>query len=177
LFADHGLNADKDCQLIELKPPEMVTALATGQIDAFIVAEPFGAQAQLQNVGKVLALSKEIWPEHICCVLNVRESVLSEQKESVQEIVDAFIEAGHFVEGHESEAAELSTQYLGQKKEVIDYVLTHPKGRVSYADLVPKTQDFVDTQRLLVEYGIAPGGLNLADYVDDSFAKRASAAP
>lgn len=173
IFRDHGLDVDKDAQLLELKPPEMVNALATGQIDAFIVAEPFGGQAELQKVGKVLALSKDIWPEHICCVLNIRESVIAAQRDAVQETVNAFVEAGHFAEEHASEAAALSTAYLGQKKEVVEYVLTNPKGRVRFNNLLPQASDFTETQRYLKEFAIASEGPDVATYLDDSFARRA----
>ncbi len=55
--------------IIVLKPPEMIGALKTGQIDAFIAWEPYPAKAQTMGVGQVLLRSGEIWKDHPCCVL------------------------------------------------------------------------------------------------------------
>ena len=45
--------------IIVLKPPEMIGALKTDQIDAFIAWEPYPAKAQTMGVGRVLLTSGE----------------------------------------------------------------------------------------------------------------------
>lgn len=170
---EHGIKPDSDVKLIDMSPPEMVNALATGKVDAFIVAEPFGGQAELQKVGKVLVLSKDMWPGHICCTLNVNETLIGKQPEVVEELVAGFAKAANFIEGNRPEAAKLSVKYLGQKPEVIEHVLASPKDRITYVDLVPKLADYVATQDYMIAFGITKDRIDLAQYVDDRFARKA----
>ncbi len=173
ILSEKGIDANKDLKIVDMAPPEMVQALASQQIGGFIVAEPFGGQAELQKVGKVLMLSKDIWPNHICCVLNVQEDIIAKYPEAVQELVDGVVAAGKFIEGNRSQAAGLSTKYLGQKQEVIFHVLTNPKDRVTYDNLLPTMDDLKATQDYMLNFGIAQKPVELAAYLDDSFARKA----
>lgn len=171
-----GLDADRDVQLVELAPPEMVNALSTRRIAGYIVAEPFGAQAELKGVGKVLVLSKDIWPNHICCALLLREDLVAAHPDAVQELVSGFSAAGTFAETHREEAAALSKQYLGQDPKTVLHVLTTPPGRVTYDDLVPTMADLKATQDDLLKYRIAPASVDLSTFLDDRFARAAAVA-
>src|SRR5208282_5188137 len=55
-LTNNGLALNK-VNIIVLKPPEMIGALRTGQIDAFIAWEPFPAKAVTSGVGRVLVTS------------------------------------------------------------------------------------------------------------------------
>jgi len=174
-LSDNGLDATNDVTLIEMAPPEMVNALATGRVQAFIVAEPFGAQAEMQHVGKIQILSKDIWPDHICCALNLRQNIIESEPAAVEELVARLVDAGRFIESQPKEAATLGTRYLGQKPEVLEYVLTTPKGRVTFNDLAPTPKDFAVTQDYLRTFGVSDGTVDLGAYLDDSFARKAGA--
>ncbi|MDI6725861.1 MAG: ABC transporter substrate-binding protein [Smithellaceae bacterium] len=160
-------------ELLEMAPPEMVQSLASGQIQAFIVAEPFGAQAEMQKVGRVLILSKDIWPNHICCVLNIHEQFIKDNRTAVQELVDGLVDAGGFITREPQQAAKLSLGYLGQRPEVIAHVLTTPRDRVTFDQLFPTREDFAVTQSLMTRFKIAEGTVNLDEYIDPSFARKA----
>jgi NitT/TauT family transport system substrate-binding protein len=175
ILASAGLEAGRDVQIVEMPPPEMVQALATDRIGGFIVAEPFGGQAELQNVGKVLTLSKDVWPNHVCCALLVREDLIAAHAQVVQELVDGLVAAGRFVGEHRDEAAELSTRYLGQKPEVIRHVLTHPHDRVTYDNLLPELNDLEVTQADMLRFDIATSRVELGTFLDDRFARHAYA--
>ncbi|WP_425060075.1 hypothetical protein SCACP_07230 [Sporomusa carbonis] len=173
VLTEKGINPNSDVKLLDMAPPEMVNALSTGKVDAFIVAEPFGGQAEMQKVGKVLVLSKDIWHDHMCCVLNVQEELIQKNPEAVEELVGGLAKAANFIDANPQEAAKLSLKYLGQKQEVIEYVLTNPKGRITFANLVPNLQDFAVTQDYLVQFGITKDKIDLVQYIDDRFAKKA----
>lgn len=106
-LSDHGVQ-DSEVKFVDMAPPEMVNALSVGKIEGFIVAEPFGGQAELQKIGKVLVLSKDIWQDHICCVLNIQESVIKEHPESVEELVGSLVKAATFIDQNPGEAAKSS---------------------------------------------------------------------
>jgi NitT/TauT family transport system substrate-binding protein len=169
ILTEKGIDPDKDVRLIDMAPPEMVNALSTGRIDAFIVAEPFGAQAQNQNQGKVLIFSKDIWKNHICCLLNLREDVIAQSPDAVEELVAGIVKTGHYIEKNPVEAARISKKYLGQKPEVIEFVLTSPKGRVTYNNLAITKKDLQDTQNYMVAFGITKEKIDLNTYLDSRF--------
>lgn len=173
ILAKEGLDADRDVRLVELPPPEMVQSLARGAIAAFIVAEPFGAQAELRKLGKVLALSKDVWPNHVCCALNAREDLIAAHPEAVQELVTALTDAGRFATDHPHEAAELSKPFLGQNPAVVEHAMTQPPGRVTYDDLVPTLADLGDTQDDMIKYKLATAAVDLPKFLDDRFARKA----
>lgn len=173
LLVENHIDPSRDLKIIDMAPPEMVNALATGRIHGYIVAEPFGAQAEAQKVGKVLTLSKDIWPNHICCVLNLRETVINSHPEAVQELVAGFIRTAAFIEANPAQAAKGSTKILGQRPELIEKVLTSPRDRLSFVNLVPSKSDFAATQDYMVKFGIAKDKVDLAGYLDDRFARKA----
>jgi len=65
VLTKHGMD-ERNVNIIVLKPPEMIGALRTDQIDAFIAWEPYPAQAVVMNVGRVLIASHDIWKDHPC---------------------------------------------------------------------------------------------------------------
>jgi NitT/TauT family transport system substrate-binding protein len=172
VLSERGLNADRDVRLIDMAPPEMVNALSTGRIDAYIVAEPFGAQAQKLRQGKVLVYSKDIWKNHICCLLNLREEVIAWNPEAVKELVAGVIKTGRFIEAYPAEAAKLSKRYLGQRPDVIEYVLTTPKDRVTYHNLAISLRELKRTQNYMVSFGITKTKIDLGSYLDSRFIPR-----
>lgn len=172
MLKDHGMDPNKDVRLIDMAPPEMVNALSTSSIDAFVVAEPFGAQADLHNIGKVLIHSKDIWKDHVCCTLNLREEVISTRPDITQELVNGFVQAANFIEANPKEAAKLSKRYLGQRKEVIEHVLMSSKDIVSYNNLLVTEYDLNSTQDLMVSFNIAKNRIDAHDYLDSTFAKK-----
>jgi NitT/TauT family transport system substrate-binding protein len=173
VLAENGLKPGSDVRLLDMAPPEMVVALATGRIDGFIVAEPFGAQAEAQKVGKILKLSKDIWPDHICCVLNLQERLIAAQPEAVQDLVSGLTRTAAFIKENPAEAAKGSVKFLGQSPRIIETVLTTPKGRITFDNLVPAADDFAATQDLMIEFGVAKAKVDLTSYLDTSFALRA----
>lgn len=169
VLTEHQMDPTRDLRIVDMAPPEMVNALATGRIDGFIVAEPFGAQAEAHEVGKILMLSKDIWPDHICCVLNVREAVIDKHPEAVQEMVSGMARAATFIEERPAEAAKGSVKLIGQRPAIVERVLTTPQGRLTFHDLVPREADFDATQDYMTAFGIAKGKMDLAGYLNASF--------
>lgn len=173
LLRDNGIDPTKDVSLLDMSPPEMVNALSTGKIDGFVVAEPFGAQAQLQKVGKVLIHSRDIWKDHVCCTLNLREEIITARPDSTQELINGFIKTANFIESNPLEAVKLSKKYLGQKPEVIEHVLTSSKDIVSYNNLVISNNDFDATQSYMTAFGVSKEPIDGKTYLDSSFAQKA----
>lgn len=172
VLTEKGLDPARDLKIIDMAPPEMVVALSTGRIHGFIVAEPFGAQAEAQKVGKVLTLSKDIWQDHICCVLNVQETLVQKYPGELQELIAGFQQTAKFIEADPVQAAKGSVKILGQKAEIVERVLTSPRDRLTFNNLAPARADFAATQDYMVKFGIAKAKVDLSSYLDDRFARR-----
>lgn len=172
VLTEKGIDPTHDLKIIDMAPPEMVVALATGRIHGYIVAEPFGAQAESQKVGKILTLSKDIWKDHICCVLNVQEKLVQNYPGELQELISGFQRTADFIEANPVQAAKGSLKILGQKAEIVERVLTTPADRLTFRNLVPLKADFAATQDYMIKFGIAKERVDLSNYLDDRFARR-----
>lgn len=172
-LADNGLEIGKDVKTIELAPPDMVSALAGGSIDGYIVAEPFGAKAEDLKVGRVLVLSKDIEiPGSTSneCVIAIRSEFIEKYPDAVQDFVDQLILAGIYVHKNPQEAANLTVPYYGQKPEVIVRAINDPAGRTVYLDLYPRENEYEAFQKYMLDLGLIQKGINITEFVDERFA-------
>jgi NitT/TauT family transport system substrate-binding protein len=109
----------KSVSTIVLKPPEMIGALRTGQIDAFIAWEPYPAKARTMGIGRVLLTSGDIWKDHPCCVLATNNTLLSERPEDVKGMVKAHVEATDFIHAFPDEAVDIGVRYTGMDEKTV----------------------------------------------------------
>ncbi len=123
-----GLTLD-DIQITQLSPAEMPSSLASGAIDGYCVAEPFGAQAVTQGFGNVLSRSDELWDDSLCCGLIFRTDVIEKDPEAFQKLLDNYFEAGEKLD--KEEAIQIAEEYLGQDETTLETSLDW----ISYKDL------------------------------------------
>ncbi len=168
-----GLDYRKDIIPKVMAPQDMPFALIADEIDAYIVAEPFGAQVEEYEYGKIFALSREILPDHICCVLVIREDYIEKNPETIQELVDSLVRSGEFIEKNPEESSVIGGRFLGQAKKTIYRVLTVPDDRVSYDRLVPNRESFNELQDYIVDVmGISDRKLDMDEWLDPGFAEK-----
>jgi NitT/TauT family transport system substrate-binding protein len=109
----------KKVKIIVLKPPEMIAALQTDQIDAFIAWEPYPSRAATQSVGRNLATSSELCPGHPCCVLISEQGFLSGQSEKVKAVVKSHIQATDYINKYPEEAVKIGVKYTGMDEPTV----------------------------------------------------------
>jgi NitT/TauT family transport system substrate-binding protein len=120
--------SSRQVKVIVLKPPEMIGALRTSQIDAFIAWEPYPAKAETMGVGRVLLASPEIWAAHPCCVLVADNRFLLSRPGEARTLVRAHVKATDFIHGHPDEAVRIAVKYTGMDEETVKLAM----GRVNY---------------------------------------------
>ena len=147
-------------KIMVLKPPEMIGALRTDQIDAFIAWEPYPAKAITMGVGRVLAASRDIWKDHPCCVLAADAEFLESRPEKAKNMVRGHMKAIDFIRQHREEAIKIGVKYTGMDEASVrmamenvnyTYVLS-VEGEKEYVDFLTKlkyikvedVQKFVD---------------------------------
>lgn len=170
----------KDVNIVEMPPPDMPAALYSKAVDAITSGEPFMAQTEMEDYGRVLYQAKDIWPDFISCVLVVREDVIREHPAWVQRMVDGIASSGKWLEGgmdHRMSAAkDISRGYYNQKPELLEYVLSKPPDRVNYSRLLLARRDFEEIEALAREAGIIDNSVSFDDYADPSFSEKTTGA-
>jgi len=175
LMKKYGLT-DADVTLLEMAPPDMPAALYAGAVDAYATGEPFGALAQRKGYARILHMTRDEWPEYICCVLTVRQELIDNERPTVQRLVNHVLAAGEWLESdttHRHLAADLAakSEFFNQDSALIRYVMDNPKDRVTYGDLRLVKREFDELMQLAYEGGILKRPVAYEKYVDDSFVR------
>ena len=175
LMKKYGLT-DGDVTLVEMAPPDMPAALYARAVDAYATGEPFGALAQRKGYGRILHMTRDEWPEYICCVLTVRQELIDEDRAAVQRLVNHVLAAGEWLERDTTNrhlAADLAArrEFFNQDSALIRYVMDNPKDRVTYGDLRLVRAEFDELMQLAVEGNILKRPVPYERYVDDSFVR------
>ena len=173
VFKEHHLDIH-DVKLIEMPPPDMPVALRSSAVNGITSGEPFMGQAELEGYGRVLYLTKDVWPNFISCVLVVTDDAIKNHRPEVQRLVDGIARSGKWLDknmDHRMEAAQfVATQYYNQDPRLLTFVLSKPPDRVKYTQLTPLKKDFAEIEALGVEAGVLQGTAHFEDYADNSFA-------
>lgn len=169
---DRGMGFD-DVKMVEMPPPDMPAALYSRAVDAVTSGEPFMGQTELDGYGRVLWLTKDVWPGFISCVLAVREDVIANNRAQVQALVDGIARSGLWIDenmNHRMQAAQfVSRHYYNQDPRLLEFVLSKPPDRVTYTNLTVRRQDFEEIATLGRESGLLAGTVRFEDYTDSSF--------
>ena len=162
-----------DIQLLEMPPPDMPAALYSKAVDAISSGEPFMAQTEMDGYGRVLWLTKDVWPNFISCVLAVHEDMIKNDRAAVQQLVSGIAKSGKWLDqtmDHRMDAAQfVSKHYYNQDPRLLTYVLSKPPDRVKYTNLSLRKKDFEEIQQLGIESGVLQGTAQFEDYTDASF--------
>jgi NitT/TauT family transport system substrate-binding protein len=172
-FRDRGMSIN-DVKIVEMPPPDMPAALYSRSVDAITSGEPFMGQTELDGYGRVLYLTKDIWPNFISCVLAVNENAIQKRRFEIQQLVNGIAKSGKWLDqkmDHRMEAAQfVSKYYYNQDPRLLTFVLSKPPDRVKYTQLLPLRKDFEEIEALGRESGILNGSAHFEDYADPSFA-------
>ena len=113
LSAAAGVDPFSEFRVIIVPPPQMVTNVRIGAMQAYMVAEPWNTRAITGNegIGFTFAQGKEIWEGHPDRILGVREDFINNHPKTYRSLVKAMIEACQYCSKSENraEVAELIT--------------------------------------------------------------------
>jgi NitT/TauT family transport system substrate-binding protein len=175
LLKQHGMSV-ADITVIEMNPPDMPAALYAGAVAAYATGEPFGAVAEKAGYARPLYMTRDVWPNYICCVLTVREELIKTDRPRVQQLVNYIMSSGTWLEAsaaNRSAAADLAAgqRFFNQKPEVLKFVLSSPPDRVTYGDLRVIRTEFEELMQLALAAGILSRPVPYEKYVDESFVR------
>ena len=111
--------------IITIKPPEMIAVLTTDQIDAFIAWEPYPSLAVTRDTAKIFRYSKDIWPDHPCCVLVVSTHCMEKNPAQVAAVRKAHLKSIAYIANNPQEVIDIGVKFTGMDKGAVELALQH----------------------------------------------------
>jgi NitT/TauT family transport system substrate-binding protein len=162
-----------DLNIVEMNPPDMASALATGALDAYFVGEPFAAQTIRVGDSKVLYYVEQVWPNFMCNLLLVRQDLIDRKPARVQALVQAAARSGLWAKANPREAARIACTYWNQPRELVEYALQTPPNRIVYDRFIPEETEIQYMADQMVKFGLIQKN-DISGLVDARFAKNAN---
>jgi len=149
-----------ELEIMVLKPPEMIIALSSQEIDAFIAWEPYPSKAVTGGSGRIILDSDSIWGNHPCCSLIV-DTGLMKKRDTVKSLVRSHLKAVGFMKNNSDEAISIGVKYTGMDEVTIREALK----RITF-DPFPSRQDKKAFVEFLWELGYIKIG-NSDEFIDE----------
>ena len=124
----------QDVRTIVLKPPEMLAALQSGAIDAFIAWEPYPTQAVQAGTARLLVDSRAIWPGHPCCVIVAARAFTRQQPAAMAAMQAVHARSCQFIRDNPARAAVIGSRYTGLAPEIVRAAMQH----IDYTDTLDR---------------------------------------
>lgn len=167
---------DVDVNLEVVAPVNMPNFLKeNAEACGFMVAEPIGTKAIAANIAELQFLSNELWQNHPCCVVTVRNELIEKHAEAVQELTNLLVRAGKFVATRPDTAAEIAVAFLDPQRQlglqvpVLKNVLKEPEG-IKTGDLYPAREDLAKMQNYMHDTMKVGALVDLDGFVEPRFA-------
>jgi chemotaxis signal transduction protein len=144
----------------------------------FMVAEPLGTKAIASGVADLQFLSSELWENHPCCVVTMRDDFIGPHAEAVYEFTEMLVQAGRFVAQKPEMAAEIGVAFLdpdrtlGLKVPVLKNVLSEAQG-IKTGDLYPAVEDLRTMNDYMAKRMRIGAPVDMDTFVDTRFADAA----
>lgn len=144
----------------------------------FMVAEPLGTKAIASGAADLQFLSSELWENHPCCVVTMRDDFIEPHTDAVYEFTEMLVKAGKFIDQKPEMAAEIGVTFLdpnknlGLKVPVLKNVLSEAKG-IKTGDLYPAIEDLRTMNDYMVKRMRIGAPVDMDAFVDTRFADAA----
>ena len=127
-LATGGIDPDKDVKIRPVPPPDSIAQLVAGDIDAYLMPDPFNQRAVFEEVGFIHKLTKDLWPNHPCCAFAASDQWIEANPNTFRALNKSIIEAAGYASDPKNrpEIAQAISEraFLNQPTEVVEAVLT-----------------------------------------------------
>ena len=127
-LATGGIDPDKDVKIRAVPPPDSIAQLVAGDIDAYLMPDPFNQRAVYEEAGFIHKLTKELWDGHPCCAFTASDEWINANPNTFRALNKAIIEAAGYAQdpANRPEIAKAISEraFLNQPVEVVEAVLT-----------------------------------------------------
>ena len=160
-------------KVVEMNPPDMASALASGSLDAYYVGEPFAAKTLKSGNAKLLSYVETVWPNFICNLVIVKQKLIEDDPDAVNMLVQGAIRSGLWAQQHLDQAVTIASTYWNQPPDLVEYAMNTPTNRIRYDQFVPKLAEMQQIADLMLHFGLTKTNA-IAGLVEDRFAKAAN---
>jgi nitrate/nitrite transport system substrate-binding protein len=127
-LATGGIDPDVDVQIRPVPPPDSIAQMVAGDIDAYLMPDPFNQRAVYEEVGFIHMITKDLWPGHPCCAFAASDEWIDANPNTFRALNKAIVEATGYASdpANRVEIAEAISEraFLNQPTEVVEAVLT-----------------------------------------------------
>jgi NitT/TauT family transport system substrate-binding protein len=119
------IQESREIKVVTMSPRDMVEQLKLGEIEAFVAWEPFVSEAVEKGYGKIIATSKDIWPDHPCCVV----ATVMDDEELMTALVWAHVKATRFIndEKNREKVLQYAMEFTGKSREEVEAAMSRIK--------------------------------------------------
>jgi len=150
---------------VSIPSANMIFNLANTEIDGYLCSEPFASLAEREKVGKILVSSKDIWPNHMGCVMVVNQGFYNRHPEVLNELGRQIEIAGSFIENDRLWASKIAAQYFNLLEETAHNCLLGDKEKILYTNLKLDVEELEEIQNWLVNMGLITSKLPISDLI------------
>lgn len=100
--------------LFVMAPPDMPTALSSGSIDGYIVAEPFNAAGEVLAEASILRFTGDVFRNHPCCVVVMKEDMIQKHPGWAQKVLNGIVDSEKWVLGNMDRTARILSKDGGK---------------------------------------------------------------
>lgn len=151
--------AENEITTIEVRPYEMVSYLSAGSIEAFIGFEPYPAEAQEDEAGRIIMTSEDIVKNMPSSLLVLDSSFADKNPETVKKIQKAHRNAIEFIQENPVESIDLGNLEINTGKEASVSAMES----INYSSAIDR-RSLEDYVGFLVDLGIID--VEPADFVE-----------
>ncbi len=102
-----------------MKVSDMPLFLQKGEVDGFIAWAPHPTRAVDLGYGHQILTSKDILPDHQCCVIVTKGSILKKDPETAAKVLKVYLEACEWFRTNYDESVSMMSQKTGMKEDVV----------------------------------------------------------
>lgn len=161
LLTTHGVKRSQ-VVIADIKPGEMLDALQQGKVDAVSAWNPTLMQLRRRLGDRGVFFFDEAIYSDVACVV-AEGSFVKSRPQSIEKLLQAFIEAEAFVKANPDESKRLITGFLNTEKELLDEIWNATDLRVSLDQSL--IVDLEDQTRWAQENGLI-GHQDMPNYLD-----------
>lgn len=127
-LATGGIDPDVDVKIRPVPPPDSIAQLIAGDIDAYLMPDPFNQRAVFEGAGFIFKLTKDLWPGHPCCAFAASDQWIDANPNTFRALNKSIIDAAGYASDptNRPEIAQAISEraFLNQPVEVVEAVLT-----------------------------------------------------
>lgn len=165
-LGDHAIDMEKELDVSLMGPGDILTAMKSKALDGAFLPHPGPAILELEQSGKVVLDSGQMWREHACCVLVLSDDLIRNHPDLAQQIVNIHIKTSDYVNGNTAETMEIFANKMKMDLATVKHSFDTWDGTL-LADPYVVKRSVLDFSRTI--YDLSPGRYEAVLAEDDVF--------